>query len=100
MVSAAGHDDPVAADRRRDMVDAVVDAADVAVPAHQFDDDPFERNVTELVALADVDMQHPFASRLRNGFNDAAFAVFAHQHAEHGRFKRVRLRPRDPVDRG
>ncbi|MNJ31925.1 hypothetical protein D3C77_265790 [compost metagenome] len=96
-IGEAGHDDPVAADGRGDMVNAVqlharvgIDEDDVAVPPHQFDNDPLGRNVSELVALPDIDRDDPLHPVLGNRFDDAALAVLAQQHAEHRGLLRVR----------
>ncbi|MNI65996.1 hypothetical protein D3C73_1215350 [compost metagenome] len=65
----------------------------VAVAAHEFDDDFFGRKISKLVALPDVDINDTFHPDLSDGFYDAPFAVLAHQHAEHRSFRRIRRAP-------
>ncbi|MNP83881.1 hypothetical protein D3C76_1829550 [compost metagenome] len=57
--------------------------------AHQLDDQLLGRDIAQLVAGPDVDMDNPLHADLRNALDGSAFTVLAQQHAEHRRLRRV-----------
>ncbi|MNN50230.1 hypothetical protein D3C81_1648040 [compost metagenome] len=95
-ISGSGHHDPVAADRRCYVVNAIdnrtageIGKDNITMTAHQLDDDLFGRYISELIPGSDLDMNDPLHAYLGDALNGSAFAVLAHQHAEHRRFRRI-----------
>ncbi|MNG37223.1 hypothetical protein D3C84_1245070 [compost metagenome] len=47
----------------------LIDQYDVAVTPHQLDNNRFEGNIAQLVALSDIHMNNPFILNLPDSFN-------------------------------
>ena len=53
---------------------------DVAVLAHDFDDQSHSHAIADFVLIGDTDFQNPVILHLLDRFNDSTLQVFAHDH--------------------
>ena len=58
----------------------LVQENDIAVLAHDFDDQSHSHAIADFVLIGDADFQNPIILHLLDCFNDGSLQVFAHDH--------------------